>query len=1245
VSVSWSVPDTTGGEPITGYVVTSTPDSIVINTTEPTAVVTGLVDGVTYVFTVQAMNATGTGPASVPSNSVTPRGVPGTPLDVTATAGDTIATVSWQAPADDGASPITGYNVTAEPGGVTLGTSATTLVFPGLTNGTAYTFVVQAGNAIGLGPISLPSASVTPLGIPGMPTAVIATPGDAQATLTWAAPANTGGEITDYLVIASPGSLMATTTGGTSATVTGLTNGTSYTFVVMAMNAAGTGPASAPSNAVVPCTIPAAPTGVVASLAGSGEASVTWAAPVDDGGAPILRYTVTASPGGATATTSTGTTVTVTGLTNGTSYSFTVVAANSAGTGPASAPSNAFTPITAPAAPTNVSGQPGDQHVTVSWLAPASLSPILGYVVTATPGGVTLTTTGATSVVFTGLTNGTSYTFAVVATNAAGTGPAGTSPPVIPVTVPGAPTISSVTPGNGKVTVAWTAPASDGGTPTTGYILLATQGTARITTTGATTATMTGLVNGQAYTFTVAAMNAVGTGPASIASAPATPFTVPTAPQNVAAVPGDGQAVVSWSPPLADNGSPVTSYAVTTNTGQTTVSTTTSTTVQGLTNGLSYMFTVTASNAAGAGPASAASAAVVPVGLPGMPTNVFATAEVGSAAVSWTAPASNGGTAITSYLVTLSPGGTTMTVANGLTTATFTGLAPGESYTFVVSATNAVGSGPTSRPSPLVTLPNVPDAPTGVMGVPGNRQATVSWTAPANNGSPITSYIVTTSPGGTMTTTNATTCTVTGLSNGASYTFSVVAVNAVGPSAPSQASSAVTLPLLVPTAPLNIVATAGIGQATISWSAPASNGGTSITGYAVTVSPPGTSMMTTTNTSITVSNLLNGGSYVFTVAALNSVGTGPTAPSNTITLPNYPQVPTGVSAVGTNTIGEVIVSWTAPASDGGLPITEYTVMSSPDGVVAVTSGATSTAVSGLTNGAGETFIVFATNAVGDGAVSSPSAAITIGLPGAPTNVAARNVNGQANITWNAPPVTGGNPITGYTVTCVQTGTTVMTTGALSATVSGLMTGADYSFTVVATNVVGNGPVSAPSASVLIATVPGVPADLVVTGTGCASASLQWMAPAAGGSPITGYTIVASDGSTLTTTSTSGTITNLTSGSEQFEVYATNAAGSGSPTGLTSAVTIATEVPGAPTNVSVTETYPYNETAVVRWTLATGGGIVMHATAWASGGQFCNGDIYPNCTLSALTQGNYTIWVTATNTCGTARSASVGYYSN
>jgi invasion protein IalB len=476
---------------------------------------------------------------------------------------------------------------------------------------------------------------VTPYTVPGAPTGVSAVPGNAQATLSWAAPANTGGNaITGYTVTASGGGSCTAVAPATTCVVTGLTNGTAYTFTVVATNAAGNSVASAPSASVTPATVPGAPTGATAT-AGNAQASVAWTAPASDGGSTITGYTVTAigGSGGACSAVAPATICTVTGLANGTAYTFTVTATNAAGTSAPSAPSASVTPFTVPDAPTGVTATAGNGQATVSWAAPASNgSPITGYTVTASNGATCTATPPATSCVVTGLTNGTAYTFTVVAANAAGaSAPSAPSASVTPATVPGAPTGVSGVPGNAQVTVSWAAPASTGGSAITGYTVTASNG-ATCATSG-TSCVVTGLANGTAYTFTVKATNGAGNSAASAPSASVTPFTVPDAPTNVTATAGAGQAVVGWTAPANNGGSAITRYTVTAIPGAapqsaglalqaapaggscTAIPPATSCTVTGLTQGVPYTFTVVATNAAGDSVASVQSNSVTPYAL------------------------------------------------------------------------------------------------------------------------------------------------------------------------------------------------------------------------------------------------------------------------------------------------------------------------------------------------------------------------------------------------------------------------------------------------------------------------------------------------------------------------------------------------------------------------------------------------------------------------------------------------------
>ena len=176
---------------------------------------------------------------------------------------------------------------------------------------------------------------------------------------------------------------------------------------------------------------------------------------------------------------------------------------------------------------------------------------------------------------------------------------------------------------------------------------------------------------------------------------------------------------------------------------------------------------------------------------PGAPTAVTAVRGDTKATVSFTQPVPNGEFPLTSFEVTSSPEGIKATGTSS--PIAVTRLTNGKSYTFTVKATNAIGPfGPASAASIIPVIPaTVPDAPTKVIATPGNGQASIAFTAPFNEGSAITGYTVRSDPSGILKTGTASPIIVSGLTNGAAYTFSVTATNALGISEPSDASVSV----------------------------------------------------------------------------------------------------------------------------------------------------------------------------------------------------------------------------------------------------------------------------------------------------------------------------------------------------------------------------------------------------------------------------------------------------------------------
>ena len=1142
--------------------------------------VSGLISGVptaagTFGFSVTAQTSVNTASAN-DSITIAARSVPSAPTGVSASiASTTSIALAWAAPASSGDDPVTSYAISWAGGSSTAtGLSAT---ITGLTTGTAYSFSVAAVSAAGTGAFTVAN-TVSPAGRPGAPTITSATPGNGQQTLVWFPAVDNGSAVTQYLVDsttdAKTWSQAATTPGGTSAIVTGPTDGTVVSFRVTAINGLGSGTPSS-SMSLTFAAQPGAP--VVSATPADGSVSVSWTAAAPNG-SPVSSYSVSISLDGSVvreASSATPTSTVLTGLVNGTAYQVTVSATNAIGVTTSSGVM--VTPRGLPGAVSGLAANSGDTASILTWSAAEPNGDAVTYTVerSADDGAhwSTVTVTPATTQTLTGLTNGTRYSFRVTAHNAAGAAPPSAITTATPYGVPGSPDGVAAVPGDGAAAVSWAAPTSDGGRAVTTYtVQSSTDGTTWTSSapTSKLALTVGGLTNGKPVSFRVLATNERGSGaPSAIVTA--STFGVPAAPGIGTTTAGDGAVVVRWG--SADpNGAAVIAYVVEVSTGDPADASTwsigatadesaTSATVDGLTNGTATTFRVRAKNARGeSGPSLVVTA--TPFTIPDAPDLVAAKPSDQGVSIRWGAPSFNGGSAIQGYIIERRTGnGVWEDIANPSSsdrTTTDTGLVNGTAYSYRVSAQNLAGR---SLPSaPLSATPRtVPGAPTGLAATPGDGRVQLNWTAPQwDGGNTITAYDVEqrTDDGTwvTVDTLRGSTAMVTGLVNGTEYAYRVVASNDAGTGASS--TTAMTTPRAVPGAPRTLAAQPGVASVTLTWSAPSDDGGAQVTGYVIEQQngDAWAVVATTDGLTATVTGLPNGLGAAFRVRASNAAGDGTISRAVTTTPRTVADAPTALVEVPAD--GTVTLSWTAPIWDGGARISGYRVESSADGETwqgVVTAAGTTTTVSGLLNGVTVQFRVAAQNVAGasvnSGAVSSTPRTVA----GAPTGLLAVPGSGGAELAWVAPVDDGGAAVTGYIVQATQDGGAnwrdAESTSDVSLPIDGLEDGTAVGFRVIAVNAAGRGAPGTP-VTVTPRRSPGEPrAVWAVPGDG--SVLLSWSSPASnGGASIESYLVQVAhaDGSWGDSRQVDGTRTTI-SGLEngrahRFRVAAVNAAGSG-----------------------------------------------------------------------------------------------------
>jgi titin len=804
--------------------------------------------------------------------------------------------------------------------------------------------------------------------------------------------------------------------------------------------------------------------------------------------------------------------------------------------------------------------------------------------------------------------------------------------------------------GIGEVDLYWNAPTEIGQGPITDYRVQysADGGTswndAPSVGSAATEQTVTGLSNGTAYVFRIAAVTPAGIGDYSPQSQPLTPFALPSAPTITDIASLDGALSVGFTAPAT--GAPPTGYQYRVDGGAwvPVAGTGQPIAIPGLSNGTPYSIEIRATSSVGAGAASTPESGT-PRAVPGAPTVTGVAAGVGTGTVSFAA-GFDGGSPITGYEYRLDDG-SWQTIASGASPLVLSGLGDGTSTQVEIRAVNAVGAGAPSAPVTVKT-PGAPGSLVDASAVGLDRAMSVDFSLGTTGGSPITSVEVSLDGGTSWAPVGLSgPIVIPDLVNGSEQSVQLRAVNAVGA---GPASTVTAIPATVPGAPdIAEVEDNDAGGLDVTFTAPAQDGGSAITGYEYSTDGGlswASAGAVADATSLTITRGSAGETldpetvYPISLRAVNSAGAGPASSALNTLGPVQPVLagaPT-ITAVSSQP-GALAVAFT-PGDNGGATVTEYQY--SIDGGSNWTSTRSlsgSFVIGGLVDGTSYPVLVRAVTSVGDGASSAPISGTPASAPEAPTLTALQRGDGQLTVEATMGG-SGGSPVTDLEYT-LDAGVTWHSAGRTEGpvTITGLNNGESVTVQLRARNAVGVSGASNP----LSASPAGVPPQPVLELTpGNTTVAVAISFPSDGGAPLTGIEYSLDGGDTwLEKGSLSGPLllTGRTNGTPvEVRVRGMNAIGAGAV-----AVETATPrtVPGPPTDVT---TVGNTSSVEVGWQAPAddGGspitGYTAHAytsTTSTTPVASCTSTDTEACTIPGLANGTtYFVAVAAQNAAGT-----------
>lgn len=484
---------------------------------------------------------------------------------------------------------------------------------------------------------------------------------------------------------------------------------------------------------------------------------------------------------------------------------------------------------------------------------------------------------------------------------------------------------------------------------------------------------------------------------------------------------------------------------------------------------------------------------------PSRPLNLTATRGPGGGEITltWQPFVSNGGSPVTCYdIYRANETGVQTFLARTSNASTYTDadLDPNATHTYTVAARNAIGYSHRSNEANATTF-DLPSAPRNLTAAPGQAgEIVLQWEAPVDDGgSSVTNYAVYAGDEAgaeilVATFGNVLTYTETGVDHNVTRHYKIAAVTLAGRGAFSEPAEATTI-TLAPSAPRNFAVTpgAGAGQLTLNWQAPVDDGGDAVTGYTI-YRGHGAAWSPLASVGrifgYVDSGLGNNATWHYRVAAVNAEGEG--APSNaadatTFDVPPAPQ--SLVASVGPSA-GEITLTWQPPASDGGTPVTNYTVyagnLSGALVELVVLGPVSNYTESGLPDDATRYYALTATNLAGESPRSNVTAASAFDVPTQPLDLEATPGISNVTLSWQPPTSNGGTPVASYNVYRGNAAGELelyVSVGNLTYLDDNATPGARYHYAVAALNIAGEGSPSNETSthpSSLLLTVPSVP---------------------------------------------------------------------------------------------------------------------------------------------------------------------------